>query len=354
MKLNIFATDLMFYMFLMLAFVFLLLVGIPAINQEIDFQFYADTTTYLELAESNLTMKEIFLLGINLSGPVLLLRLVNNSHVIIFLIQILIAIYFYKTIINYYHIKRRTLFIYLLISPIFFSSIILINKEIYALLVISLILRYDKTQNYYYLLLSLLVAPLVRWQMLLFTIVLISFLSIKPLKKHPFRYILLMLACISMIYYFSIDSFKHFNEVLELARITREDSGGGSFFVLMDIQNSNPFGYFFAMLPKFIHMYLALIMRYANFFDFSNFYNNVVIFSQVLCQWIVSVHIFIKFRKKSLNLKSVFLVSAIIYVVIFSLSPIYSPRYFFPVYLMLAIFVSEKNVDNNVRRLYKA
>lgn len=341
-KYKFYVTDLRYFLYLGFAFLFLIFVGIPAINEEIDLEFYADSDTYLEIAESDLRMEEILILGTNLVFPVSFLRAVNFSHFVIFFFQLFIAWFFYKTVVNYFNINRKTFLFYLLISPMFFSSIILINKEIFSILVVSLILRYIKTKKIQYVFFALICSMMVRWQMALFTLIVIGFILYKPAIRYPYFYLIILLILISITYYVKIDEFEFVTKVLDNAKEAKSNDGGGSFFIIMDIQNSNPLGYAIAFIPKFFHMFLAHIVRFRKFTDFSDFYNNVIVFSQVAANCILIGNIGIKTMLGKINFKNIFLITAIIYAIVFTLTPIYSMRYLFPAYILLVIVLSEK------------
>jgi hypothetical protein len=337
---DLLAADYLFYLYLTIAFIFLILIGIPAINRDIDFAFYADSGTYLDFARSNLKINEIFILWPNMFGPIFLLRLVNLNHYLIFFLQVLIALYFYRTFVSFFSIHRIKFFFFLAISSIFFTSIILINKEIYALLSISFLFRYYSTRKSVYFISALLVAIFVRWQMILFVTTMLFLISYKPFLRRPYYYLSILLLLISVVYFVNYSLFSQINEILILAKEDGTDEGGGSFFTLVAIQNSNPFGYALVLIPKFLHFFLALITRYYNVFELSNLHNNVILFLQVLGHWILILVLIKKILVKKFDFKNIFFLTAVVYIIIFGLSPIYAPRYFFPAYILIVLAVT--------------
>ena len=329
-------TDLKLYLYLFIAFIFLITVGISAIKGDIDFEFYADSETYIEFMAEKNSISEILLFNQNMLGPTVVLTALNESYIAVFLFNIFIVLYFYFTLTNNYKINKRYLFFFIVISPMFFSSVILINKEIISLLSIALFFKYYKNNSFSMLILSILISLLVRWQMTLFIICLTVMLSRwNPLKNYKLVMIVLFLLSISIVYYLNLASFERFNRVAELGAESA-DEGSGLFNTVLGIQNSNIFGYFIAFIPKFLFLFIGVLARYYKFFDFTEFYNNVIVFLQSVAHLIILYSI-VKFKVK---IDNIFLLAGFVYSIIFALSPIFAPRYFFPAYVLFALAVA--------------
>ena len=236
-------TDWKLIAYIIFCFIFLLVFGIRAVKGEIDFECYADSETYLEIADdSKWTLDKILLIQPNVLGPTLILRLVNSSFFIVYLMNTFIVFSLYRILIKYYNIDRSVLFFYILISPLFFSSLILINKEMISLMAMALLFMFMKSRNYLHLLLAILVSLLVRWQMALF-VVLIPILwgNLNFLRRFKIVTLVVFLVGISFAYYSNLDKFQHINDVLEMAK-GEKGGGSGVFFTFVDIQNGSPIG----------------------------------------------------------------------------------------------------------------
>ena len=326
----------------MFGLIFLLTVGIAAVEERIDFEFFADSETYLEIShDSEETYERILLIQPNVIGPILILRAFNNSYLLVLLMNAFICSYFFHTVSKYYKLNRNSLLFYLLMSPLLFVSLVVINKEVLTLLPITLLFRYLKGNNFFYLLLAIASSFLVRWQMALFVVSVAIFMGrINVFRERKALSILIFLLCVSIVYFLNQSIFQHVNDVLAASKKTDNVSKSGLFYTLMDIQNESPIGYVLVFIVKGLHLFIGVLSRYSKFFDWREMYTNVFVFSQAL----MNVVVMYKVVKKRIKLSNIFLSSAIIYAIIFALSPIYSPRYLFPVYIMLTCAIATPKV----------
>jgi hypothetical protein len=331
--------DIKLYLYLILAFVFLITIGISAVKGEIDFEFYADSETYIQFMSERESLTNILLLYPNMLGPTIILTVLNESFVLVYLFNASIVLFFYYTFSQLYSIKRMYLLFYFFISVMFFSSVISINKEIISLFSLALFFRYHKTKSYIVLVLSILISFLVRWQMTLFIVCLTILMANRnPLKNYKFILALLFLFLISIIYFLNINSFEQFNLIAELGQESSEE-GSGLFNMLLNIQNSSIFGYFIVFIPKFLFLFVGTLARYYKLLDTSDFYNNVIVFLQSAANCFLLIDLI----RSKIKLDNIFLFSAIIYCIIFALSPIFSPRYFFPAYILFSLSIVSNN-----------
>jgi hypothetical protein len=334
--------DLKMWTYLIVGFFFLVTIGIKAVSGEIDFEFYADSETYHAFLEEGYGLREIVLLFPNMLGPSLILILFNNSFYLVFLFNVIILLFFYYTFANLFDINRNLFLFFIVISPIMFGSVIAINKEIVSLLVLALFFRYYKNRSYLALILALLTSFLVRWQMALFIVSLAALLSpLNPLRNRKFISSVVFLLMVSCMYYLNLARFDAFNRIAEMGA-DESSEGSGLYSLLIQLQNSNPLGYVLAFIPKTLFLFIGLIGRYYKFFDYSDFYNNVIVFSQS----VVNFGTLIIAVKRKVKISNLFFFSAVIYCIIFCLSPIYSPRYLFPAYILLALAICDRKKDN--------
>lgn len=263
--------------------------------------------------------------------------LLFENYTLVFLFNVFILYYFYFTLSKYYELDKNTLLFFIVISPIFFSSLIGINKEIIAVLSITLFFRYEKTGSIWLLLLSLLFSICVRWQMTMFILILTFITSRLNLFRNYHKVSLIcFLLMVSVFYYMNLSSFESFNQIVEHGQDTSTE-GSGLFFLLIQLQNSNPFGYVITWLPKVLFLMVGLLARFQKVFDFSDLYNNFITFWQC----VLNLYVFILLWRHKIKISNIFVFSAIVYSIIFGLSPIFSPRYMFPIYVLLTIAIAQ-------------
>jgi len=125
--------------------------------------------------------------------------------------------------------------------------------------------------------------------------------------------------------------------------------GTGLWGWLLNIQYSG--GYFMVFPLKALHSMFGILAYIKKIVDPPEFYNYVVVMLHSLTMLCVMLYAFVK---KKLRLKNNTFYIAIIYLLIFGLTPIYAPRYFYPVFVLLCVLVSEKSVwQKNIHRLDK-
>jgi hypothetical protein len=337
--------SLVLYTYLALCFIFLYTIGIDAIEGRIDFEFFADSETYLDFVKYDYSYSQIIREFFNMIGPTLVLNLVNSNFYLVFLINSVIILYFYYTLVNVYSINRKYLIFWLLISPVFFSSIISINKEIFIFLTITLMLKYRFSNKNFYFVLAIFASLLVRWQMSLFVIVNFFILSdIKFFRSHLRKTILMFLIVYSALAYFNFDKFERINlHVLEGSVASKS----GILNMLNSIQSQYFFGYIIVFIPKLFFLLFGNVIKNDHLFELKDFYSTTIIPIQSFLNLILFSYIFIFQKYLNKNLHYI-IYSAIIYGIIFTISPIFSIRYLFPIYVYLIIILSI--TPNSIKR----
>jgi hypothetical protein len=96
----------------------------------------------------------------------------------------------------------------------------------------------------------------------------------------------------------------------------------------------NNYGYFLVFLPKTLHQMIGPLSRVDKVTDMSNFFNNDVLFFHSLATAGLLVAALLR-RRLRLDLDPIYI--AAVYAAVFGLSPIFSPRYFLPIYVLIAI-----------------
>src|SRR5690606_13436732 len=128
---------------------------------------------------------------------------------------------------KFYNLDKRSLFFFLLISPVLFSSLIAINKEIIALLSMTFFFIYYRKRSISYLVLALIFSFLVRWQMTMFIVILTLLISNLNVFRNKRAFSLcLLLTFISLLYYLNLSKFETFNTIAEIGQESSDEGSG--------------------------------------------------------------------------------------------------------------------------------
>lgn len=91
-----------------------------------------------------------------------------------------------------------------------------------------------------------------------------------------------------------------------------------------------------------IQFLFGLIGRCYLLFDWSDFWNNFV---QTIYSFTFLILFIYLFYKNKISMNNDIIYISVIFSILFALSPIYSIRYFYPLYILLAVVVSLKNKE---------
>ncbi|GAQ14820.1 hypothetical protein MODO_2512 [Myroides odoratimimus] len=327
----------LFVLYFAFCLLFLSFVGVEAIKETVDFQFYADTNTYVRLYNAGYTINEVAQVNLNLVGPLLILKSVFGNFYLVLFINLLVLYQTIRNLSKAYNLNQAKLFMMLIIAPLMLGSIIGINKEIFSLWSISFILLYMEKSKIKYFIYAMIISVFVRWQLSL--VILIAFVSVSrlnPYKNYRLKTILLLLIGISIFYPLNLKSFEHVDNVAMLGAETTSE-GSGLFTTLILIQNQF-LGYLIVFVPKAFYLLGGLIFRIGKIFDFKNLYNNFFVTLQCVFNLLLLYKVFKK--RPRVNDSLVFI--GIVYLIIFSITPIFAPRYLFPVYFLMCIYLSKR------------
>lgn len=330
-----------FILYGLLLLIFFELIGLDAVREVVDFQFYADTPTYHMIYDLDLDYKEIINLNPNLFGPLLILNIFNGNYHLIFLTNLLLLFISFSNIKRCYNLNNTRFLFILIICPLMLGSLMGVNKEIFSILVCSYLLLFLKTKTLKHLIIALFLCFFVRWQLLIFVLAIsLHFSKLNTLRRKPFYTIAILVISISLIYPFLSEGNEIISHINKIAELGGENStkGSGLYTYLIELQKK-PFGYIISFIPKALQLLGGLLFRWKNFANPSELYNSFFMFMQSL-SYVIMVLIVLK---KKLNLNNELIFVAIVYLAIFSISPIYAPRYLFPIYIFLGIELSKKH-----------
>lgn len=329
--------NVIFFTYFIFCLVFLNIWGIDAIEENIDFNFFADSETYMNLYKMKLSFAELSALNFNLLGPLFILKVLGGNYYLIFVLNMIVFYSAFKKIITIYSMDAVKFLLLLIFSPLMIGSVIGINKEIFSFLVIALLLQYNSTKRIKFLIWVVILSFLVRWQLCLVSLIFALATSpINPWRNRRLSTLITLILGVSIFYPLNLSSFSYVDNVATLVG-EKSTEGSGLFTALIGIQNQL-FGYILVFVPKAFFLFVGLIYRINKIFDMTDLYNNFFVLSQSLFN---TVLIYWTIRKKA-GLRNNFVYFGVIYLVVFCISPIFAPRYLFPVSILLMCCVSER------------
>ncbi|MGM8060716.1 hypothetical protein [Vogesella indigofera] len=322
---------------------FLHYIGIDALEERNDIQFFADSWTYHKLASSSNDWLapdvSAISVGGNFLGPLLILNLLNENYYLILIFNFIIFSWGVIKISQELKLDSLKLLLILLINPTTISSLISINKEIISFLFAAYTVSFYQRRSFFGVMFSLVLAVLTRWQLAIFAILIFCFHSpLNPLKKNRKIFIFLILLSISLAYYMANEILAPVIENFEFS--ADQHDGSGIWNKLIELQGAG--FYIFAFPLKSAQLLFGLSPNITGAYDYKIFYNDVI---QTLTS-AASLGLFIlMFFKKNITLNSNTIFASTIYLTIFSLSPIFTPRYLYPVYIYWAIFYCQQQYN---------
>lgn len=339
--------ELLVVIYLILAFIFFFMVALPVMNGTMEFQFYSDSKTYQLEAEGSLERNAFFDLFNNTLGPVQILLLLGpRNYFLIFLFNIVLFLislkYFNASSIN---VNKNLLFSLILLSPITFTSLMSVNKEIIALLCVSLMAYNHTRKKISVIILTIILSYLVRWQFTGFYVVYLLFFSkINFFRNHRLAVFIILLLGISAVLFVTRDTllWKVFSRIDDVADTW--DEGRGTFLIVQRIQDE--YGYIFAFIPKVLLLLCSMISRYALIFDFTDAYNNFILFFQTI--WNILI-LYLTYKKKCMNFQNDYFYIALVYCAIYAITPIFNTRYFYPAMLFLCYAIASAPKQQTIR-----
>lgn len=328
--------------YLILALLFFIVIALDVLNGKSDFQFYSDTETWIDEAVYGGHGDDLTMINRNELGPVTILRFLGpHNYWAMFLFNIivfLVSLYFLSK--NKNDVNLRRLFLLIMVSPITFTSLLSANKEIFALICTCLIIYNHNRRSMFMVVVIMVLSYMARWQYTLFYVVYLFMFSKYNFIKSRLLFLFLLLSgsTIGLLLFQSTllgDVFLKYTFEREMFGDNYE--GAGTFLTLLEIQSK--YGYIVVFIPKILIILIARIKMYGSFFDFSDAYNNVILFLQT----ILHIYIIVKcYVKKVYKMENTFFYVALIYFVIFGMTPIFNPRYFYPAIVFICYELSLK------------
>jgi hypothetical protein len=328
--------------YIVAALVLFVTIGNDALDGKNQFEFFTDSVTYERAAQDNISVSDaplgLIALDANYLGPVTILRTVAGNRYGVIAINSLILLLSVYILGRSQDLRRDRLLLILFMNPMTLSSVMSVNKEILNLLAISLLYFSVSRKSFPVFVLAALVGLFARWQMSLVCIIAyLSTTAVNPFRERRWLTLIILLLSISAAYPFIRPYLSTFDTILEGAQDTNE--GGGLFFRLMDLQNGA--AYILAFVPKTAHLMFGIMTRLDRFGDPEVFHNYTWIMLHSITMLIATIMVFAT-KRFSLNSDAIYIAG--IYCAVVALSPIYAPRYFYPVHVMLAVALAQPRI----------
>ncbi|MFN7092513.1 MAG: hypothetical protein ACK4P4_18415 [Allorhizobium sp.] len=319
------------FLMFVLAAGYLSIHGINALEGRNPYQFFADANTYHEFARSmnQFAGSELISLGRNALGPLFLVLLSGDNYYLVAALNVLI--FFISVRLLSWDARVDPLFFaaLLLLNPMTISSLMAANKEILSLFFFALLVRAWLRRSLLWLTLAVVVAICVRWQLFAFVVLLMPFALGWRLPPHNRALLLVAVAvALSIAYRLALGALSQITDNFQAAAQTYS-GGSGLFTALVAMQMD---GLYFLIAPiKAAHLLFGLGLRFDRLVTPVDIYNDVwqlLGSTALLCIFLALC------AKRTFTIRNDVIFISILYILLFALSPIYAPRYFYIVYVM--------------------
>lgn len=314
--------------------------GLPSLEGKIPQQMYADSVTYEQAAKFLKLGDELVSIGGNYMGPVLVLRFFDFNRSLIHFFNLSILFLSGLVAFRYLNLNKGFLLVGILSSPLLFFSTFGVNKEIFLLPLSVCLLVYLERRTTIWLAFSLIAALFVRWQMVGFVLLVFLITSkINPYQKNRLLILIVLAGALSITYPILASGLLEEIEQISVQGAQNElgTQASGAYSKMQEIQRS--YGYFLVIVPKTIQLLIGFLSRFSIASIEADFWNNFVIMSQSLHNLFLMGLAF-AYKRFDLSNNCFFLIC--IFAVMFAATPVFAPRYFYPIAIWLAIWLASK------------
>jgi hypothetical protein len=199
----------------------------------------------------------------------------------------------------------------------------------------SLFLAYLRNRNIFLLFIIIVTSFFIRWQLSLFFLLILCVLLLDKYFKRRYLVLFLFLFTLSLAYPLMSFIFKN---VISHGNINNDLIQGVGSFKFLKLIQSYPGGYIFAFFPKLIQMNFGLVKRIDMIFYFQEFWDYFVLLLHSAMSLLLTIYLI---YKRKFTFKNDLIYIAMIYAVLFTLSPIINVRYFLPMYIIFSVVASQ-------------
>lgn len=313
--------------------VFLYFIGRFALIGQHPFQFFADSNTYHDIYSGFMATPEGFIdVSYNFAGPLLILNLTRGNIYLVMMVNVVLFITSMIYICRVIDLNPVKASLIQFISPMTAFSLLSVNKEIIVFPVIALLIAAYRSRSLLLVMIALAVSVLARWQLTVFCLVLVGLYFIRNINRYALTAILL--GTISIAYYLARAFLEPVLRTVEVSTATYTE-GSGLFERLLEYQND---GLYFLVAPiKSAHLLFSLGFRIDGIINPITIYNDQVIASFCLINFIFFLSLL---ATRRFGLRNDLIMISIVYLVVFALTPVYAPRYFYAVTVLWALVLA--------------
>lgn len=317
--------------------IFLYSVGQYALIGRHPFEFFADSNTYHNIYDGYIVLQEgIVGVSFNFVGPMLILKLTGGNIYLVMIVNVLIFSLSMIAVSRVLQLDPVKTTLIQLLSPMTLSSLMSVNKEIIAFPTLVLLLSAYRYRSIPLFLAALGVSILARWQLSVFCLILGGVYFLRSANRYAILAVLLV--SISTAYYAMQGILRPVLENVEASTAVYTE-GSGLFERLNDLQNS---GLYLLVAPiKAAHLLFSLGFKFNNMVNPIVVYNDQIVTTYCLMNFLFFVAL-IGTRRFRVGNDLLFI--SIIYLIVFALTPVYSPRYFYPVTVLWALALASAQV----------
>lgn len=312
---------------------FMYFIGQYALIGRSPFQFFADSNTYHDIYSGFIRTPADFVgVSYNFLGPLLILTLLGGNIYLVLAFNILIFVFSTIYICRMLDLNPVRAAAVQFLSPLTTSSLLSVNKEIMIFPVLALLIAAYRSRSIWLVFAAIGVSLLARWQLTVFCATLTGLLFVR--RMNPYLLLGLLTMAVSVAYSLAQGVLAPVLRSVE-ASTSVYTEGSGLFERLNDLQND---GWYFLVAPiKAAHLLFSLGLKVNNILHPIMIYNDQVIGLFCLVN-IVFALIIVMMRRFSLG-NDLILIS-FVYLIVFALTPVYAPRYFYPVTVLWGFVIA--------------
>ncbi len=316
---------------------------LPALNDKNDLRLWADSTHYMDLAQSKLEGYEI---ESNFFSVTSILILLNNNLVFVVAFNLASLLAVYVTIVRHFNLNRIVFLFWLFINPMFTISLLTPNKEILAFVAVLNLNCFIKSKKYIYAIFAGLFGICARSQQF-FVLILFIFLTsdLYFLKRRPGLTLVVFILLMSFSYPYISNYIIGEDINYAVGYYFETSSNSGLALALYELQNKGLF--FITFIPKLMLNLIGNIPKIEDCFSLIkedgkyDVYNTWITIGHQLC--LLAMFITACASKKfKIDFSDKFTYYTCIHMIFFSITPFIQPRYIFPIYATFAIKIAEE------------
>lgn len=300
----------------------------------------ADSQEYLVLAGvlRDNGMNQVFSLvsfGGNFFGPIILAKAIPSiAGIALFNLALFgIGLWVADTLPG---VRLGWFFLAMVLNPLTTISFLTLSKEAFSFFAVILLAKYiaDARKSRWLLLLMLFFSFLARWEQCLFTMLFLAADHRRsPLRGRRWLTLFLLVLAVTVVY-----PLLARGGLVDMASMLSVAEGGAIVPKLNTIQAH--YGFALIVIPKIVLNLFGQVLRPSYFFsdfwhgDFTDLQNNFALPLDTVAMFVVCIIAAVK-RRLDIRKDSIYWIA--IYLVTTAATPLFQPRYQFPVYIMLCL-----------------